>query len=128
MKLRIKGDSVRLRLTQTEVAALANDGAVSDTMHLAPGLALRYGLGAHDGSALAARLGPHELFVLVPRAWLRDWPDSDRVGFEGAQDAGNGRTLRILVEKDFQCLHKRPDEEDAYPHPLADAHGHASTA
>ena len=34
-------------------------------------------------------------------------------------DAGDGRTLALLVEKAFACLHKRPDEPDAFPNPLA---------
>jgi len=121
MKLRIKGDSIRLRLTRTEVRQLAQAGRVEDEVRVGPGAALRYGLRAADGDRLSANFEGDALTVLVPRDWTSAWADGDDVGFDGTQDAGDGRTLALLVEKDFECLHKRPDEADAFPHPLADA-------
>lgn len=121
MKLRIKGDSIRLRLTQTEVRQLTETGAVESTMHIAQGASLTYGIRASDLDQLAVEGDASEVEVLVPRDWIGPWADSDQVGFEGTQDVGEGRELAILVEKDFACLHKRPDELDAFPNPLADA-------
>ncbi len=120
MKLRIKGDSVRLRLTQPEVRQLAEAGAVEDAMHVAPGAALPYGLRAADVRQLRADWTGGTLTVLVPQDWIGDWAQGDGVGFDGEQEAGDGRTLSILIEKDFECLHQRPDEPDAFPNPLAD--------
>ena len=119
MKLRIKGDSLRLRLTQTEVRQLADTGAVESAMHVAPGVTLTYGLRAAERRQLAVEGEAFELVVLVPRDWIGPWAEGDDVGFEGTHDAGGGRELAILVEKDFACLHKRPDELDAFPNPLA---------
>ena len=49
----------------------------------------------------------------VPEAIALDWCDTERVGFEGV--AGE---VKVLVEKDWQCLAPRDeDESDAYPHP-----------
>lgn len=121
MKLRIKGDTLRLRLTQPEVQQLAETGAVTDAMHLAPGLLLSYGLQTADIDHLQATFEKEKLTVHVPRTWVGPWAGGDGVGFEGTQDAGDGRTLALLVEKDFACLHRRPDEPDAFPNPLADA-------
>ena len=121
MKLRIKGDSVRLRLTQSEVRQLAEAGAVEDAMHVAPGASLAYGLRAAQVARLGVEWEDATLTVLFPEDWIEDWAQGDMVGFEGTQGAGDGRTLAILVEKDFECLRKRPDEEDAFPNPLADA-------
>lgn len=128
MKLRIKGDSIRLRLTQAEVRQLAKTGTVESTMHIAHGASLTYGIRASDLRQLAVEGDASEVVVLVPRDWIGPWADGDQVGFEGTQDAGEGRELEvgarqlaILVEKDFACLHKRPDELDAFPNPLADA-------
>ena len=121
MKLRIDGDSVRLRLTPSEVRQLAEAGRVDDSLHLAPGAALTYGLRAADVPALGARWDGTALTVLVPSDWIPAWAEGDGVGFDGAQEAGGGRRLAILVEKDFECLHKRPDEPDAFPNPRADA-------
>lgn len=121
MKLRIKGDSIRLRLTQTEVRTLAETGAVESAMCVAPEAALAYGLRASGGSELRVEMDARGVCVLVPQDWIEDWAQGDMVGFEGEQDAGDGRTLAILIEKDFACLHKRPDELDAFPNPLADS-------
>ena len=121
MKLRIQGDSIRLRLTQSEVAHFAADGTVEATTHFGPGRTLTYALQSADADDLSAEFGDGTLTVFVPRAWATPWAESEQVGFEGTRDAGDGRTLALLVEKDFECLHKRPDEEDAFPHPLADA-------
>lgn len=125
MKLRLQGDSLRLRLTQPEVARLAATGAVVDAVHVAPGAALTYGLRAADVDALAAAFDGATLTVLVPTAWVGPWADGDEVGFEGTVEAGDGRSLALLVEKDFACLHRRADEADAFPNPLADARADA---
>lgn len=121
MKLRIKGDSIRLRLTQTEVRQLADTGTVESTMHIATGSSLTYGVRAADLYQLAVESDAGALEVLIPREWIPSWAENDQVGFGGTQDAGDGRELAILVEKDFACLHKRPDEQDAFPNPRADA-------
>ena len=121
MKLRIQGDSLRLRLTRPEVERLATEGRVEDTMHVTPSVTLRYALVAIGGdTALRAVLEGTTLTLSLPMEWLAGWPGDERVGFEGTQEAGGGRTLTLLVEKDFQCLHRAADEPDHYPNPLAD--------
>jgi hypothetical protein len=132
MKLRIKGNSIRLRLTQTEVEIFGREGRVADRVQFGPGRALTYVL-ARDAQARTpvAEYYSDELTVLVPEAIAAQWVASQDVGFRGeiqlaaaATDAGTGPgedTLRILVEKDFHCLVPRPheDESDHYANPLA---------
>lgn len=49
--------------------------------------------------------------------------ETRQIGVDGEQTLGNGRSLRILIEKDFQCLYagKRQVEyefdSDAFPNP-----------
>jgi hypothetical protein len=121
MKLRIKGDTLRLRLTQSEVRHLAETGAVSDALHLPGAPALVYALRAADVPALRAERSPDALTVHIPQPWVAPWADGDGVGFSGEQDLGGGRALGLLVEKDFACLDPRADESDAFPNPRADA-------
>ncbi|HVH43515.1 MAG TPA: hypothetical protein VM925_14270 [Labilithrix sp.] len=111
MKLRIRGDSIRLRLTQSEVAALAEDGRVEESIAFGPSARLTYAI-AFGGSTLTAKFADALLEISVPADVARAWASGDSVGFEAAQDAGGGRTLRILVEKDFACLTERPNEDD----------------
>ena len=119
MKLRIKGDSIRLRLTQTEVRQFAETGIVESAMQVSPGVRLVYGLRAADCARLAVEMMQTGVTVVVPSDWGAEWAGSDEVGLRGEQDAGGGHSLSILVEKDFECLHRRPDEDDAFPHPDA---------
>jgi hypothetical protein len=53
--------------------------------------------------------------VTIPADQIAEWADSDRVGIESRSQAG----VHLLVEKDFQCLHRSVEQEpDAFPHPL----------
>lgn len=123
MKLRIRGDSLRLRLTQGEVAALVERGRIEDSVAFGPETQLTYAVatrGAAGDQAVTASLAGHHLTVTAPAEVVRAWAANDEaVGLEGSQDAGSGRTLRVLVEKDFSCLKERPNEDDsdAFPNP-----------
>ena len=122
MKLRIQDASLRLRLTRSEVQAFAETGAVAAVTPFGPGRSLTYRLEASEAvDAVTARFDGAHITLLLPAPLARRWATTDEVGIEAEQAAGAGR-LRILVEKDFQCLHRAEGlrEPDAYPHPLAD--------
>ncbi len=119
MKLRIRGSSLRLRLTRGEVAALRESGRVEDRAVFAPGAELVYALvRSADAPGVAATFVSGRVLVTVPDAVARAFCDTDQVGFDAEQVAG-ATTLRILVEKDFACLKPREgeSEDDAFPHP-----------
>lgn len=119
MKLRIKGDSIRLRLSQSEVDTFAAEGRVQDRIQFAPGVSLAYGLEMDEGlTGPDARYEGDTMIVRLPREWGTGWARSDRVSIAAEIPNGDDR-LRILVEKDFQCLTERPheDESDNFPHP-----------
>lgn len=120
MKLRIKGNTIRLRLSPSEFDAFVRAGRVEEAVAFAGGRRLVYALEAVDGATgLTARLDDAGLTLSMPTAWVSAWANEDRVGYESVQPVGEGESLHLLVEKDFQCLHRRPDEEDAFPHPQA---------
>jgi hypothetical protein len=120
MKLRIKGDSVRLRLTQSEVRALADEGAVEDRVRFGAGAALTYRL-SRDASAtgISASYANGTVEVRLPDRAAMSWAASNEVTLQGAQPAAPGAELRIVVEKDFACLSVREgeDESDNFPNP-----------
>lgn len=119
MKLRIRGSSIRLRLSQGEVARLAETGRVDDAIVFGPARQLSYSLVAADVPAPSATFEGSAIVVSVPRDRARAWAASDEVGIEAAHDVGNGATLSILIEKDFACLvpRKGEDDGDAFPNP-----------
>lgn len=114
MKLRIRGSSIRLRLTQNEIAALRERRSVEETVVFSPTSRLAYAI-ERGGDALGASFDGARIVVRVPEALARELCDTDRVGVEGTSGE-----LRILIEKDWQCLAPRDeDESDAFPHPRA---------
>ena len=120
MKLRIKGDSIRLRLTRTEVNQFGETGRVEEAVHFPDGRRFIYALARSSGAdCLLASFNGHKMTVTIPENRAQEWVDTNRVGFEDTCSLGEG-ILHLLIEKDFECLHKRPDEEDAFPNPLAE--------
>ena len=124
MKLRIRDNTLRLRLTRTEVLTLRDQGRVAAATAFPGGVRLEYAVESDaEIDALAAAMRDGSITVRAPSAMVRDWADSDRVSLRADQDLGNGQVLGLLVEKDFACLAPRDgeDESDMYPHPEAGA-------
>ncbi|MCS7014311.1 MAG: hypothetical protein RMI34_12385 [Chloroherpetonaceae bacterium] len=131
MKLRIKGNSLRLRLSQSEVRRIAETGQVEDRIEFGTeaSQAMRYVLKSDkDAQRIFATFDHCTITVTVPEAIAKTWALTEQVGVQAQQSVGEGKTLSILIEKDFQCLTARPneDESDNYPHPMA-AVGHQAT-
>jgi len=116
MKLRIQGNSLRMRLTQKEVAQVRNHGFVESHIEFAPGRSLAYLIeGSPKAEAMSATFDGHAIRVTIPMLEMTDWAESDQVGIEARSQTG----VQLLLEKDFKCLHRSADQEpDAYPHPL----------
>jgi hypothetical protein len=120
MKLRIKGDSLRLRLTQGEVRTLAESGSVEDRVRFGAGAALVYRLRRDpSAAAIAASYVNGAVEVRLPEGAALGWCKSNEVTLQGAQPAAPDAELRIVVEKDFACLTVREgeDESDNFPNP-----------
>ncbi len=124
MKLRIRGDSIRLRLTRREVERVGAGDAVAETTRLGAGAVFEYRL-VPDAAAQVpvASLRAAVLEVRLPQAQARAWALGDEVGISASQPVGGDAALDLLVEKDFACLAPRPgeDESDMFEHPEADS-------
>lgn len=124
MKLRIKGNTLRLRLLKSEVDRLAHAGIVSDEIRFGVDTdqALRYSIAASDGvDVVTAQFNDNQILVLVSESDAIDWTTTDRVGIEFVQDVGCDTELSILIEKDFECVTRPddPDKADSFPNPAA---------
>ena len=123
MKLRILGDSIRLRLTRPEVDAVCAGQTVHELTHFAsaPAPTLRYEIAAVTGLEEArASFADNCVRVELPAAFVEHWGSNEVVGTEVHQTIEDERSLRILVEKDFKCLAPREDEDqaEAFANPL----------
>ncbi len=123
MKLRIRADTLRLRLTRGEVDRIARGEAVEESTHFPDGSVLGYQL--VPGELEAARQentnSSQQIIVEIPAGPAAEWAScDDEVGFNGAEPFRVG-PLTVLIEKDFECLTPRQGEEelDTYPNPNA---------
>ena len=118
MKLRIKGNSVRLRLTQSEVQNFGQSGVIEEKMQ-SQGQEFSYRMLASDSMPFSLEIEPFKLTIYLPVEQVRQWAGSDQVGMETKQITDQAAGLKILIEKDFACLTDRPweDESDNFPHP-----------
>lgn len=121
MKLRIKGNSIRLRLSKSEVESFGKNGQFSDKISfgISPSDKLTYSLETSWHEKVHALLLNGTITVFVPTEVAKNWVESDEVGIEAEQYLVNHSKLRIFVEKDFVCLKPREneDETDNFLHP-----------
>lgn len=114
MKLRIHADSIRLRLKQSEVAALCAGREVVERCPTQP-VAVEYALRPDSQvDGLEVENDGKRLTVLIPMDWLGGWDSDERVGFENS-----GKPIQLLVEKDFKCANPSfpGDNEDTFDGP-----------
>ncbi|WP_143099954.1 DUF7009 family protein [Robiginitalea myxolifaciens] len=118
MKLRIEGNSIRLRLRKSEVSKLASTGRVAGETRI-PGGNFHYALELHpDISDLTAKRTAGGITLLLPETQGKSWAENQQVGFEAAMALEDNESLHLLVEKDFVCLDRDPAlQEDQYPNP-----------
>jgi len=124
MKLRIQKNTVRLRVSKSDLARFVETGILEETLHFGRDenakftYALQRSGGASDVDVMSSE---GRLVVLLPASIAFTWADTDQVGISAEMSLGGQGTLSILVEKDFACL-DRSDEDnaDTFPNPLAD--------
>ncbi len=118
MKLRIKGNSIRIRLTKTEVSTLANSGYLQEQTTF-PTNKFEYRLQADDAATeLSAILDNNTITLLVPKTFVKDWPNNAVVGMDTKMHLTATESLYLLIEKDFVCLDEtHEDQSDHYENP-----------
>jgi hypothetical protein len=123
MKLRIKSNSLRLRLSRSEIAGLLERDSLEETIRFAPAANARFSYSLRiDPSATAptVRYSENRVEILLPVDRARTWALTDEVGIAEDISLGNFGTLALLIEKDFACLDRsEEDNEDTFPNPNA---------
>jgi hypothetical protein len=115
MKIRIKGNSLRYRLTKSDMYRLSREGYLEDRTNFG-NRALVYVIQKTNEHQLSAFFDDNIICLQVPGVMIEELDKTDRVGFEGKQG-----DLLLLVEKDFTCLDNvDEDQSDNYPNPLAE--------
>lgn len=119
MKIRIKANSIRYRLGQSEVARFAKIGYLEERTEFPGGEVFIYRLERKAGLVNPeAELLQNRITLFIPEMTAANWAGSEQVGFDHRISLGEGKELFLLVEKDFVCLdHTFEDQSDNYPNP-----------
>ncbi len=125
MKLRVRGDTIRLRLKRSEVGRTAAGISIVEETHF-PDSILTYRLDVSENSEISASLDNGSLVVSLPKSKALDWAGTDEVSLYAEQKVSGAGPLSLLIEKDFRCIeagHHRDceDDEDTFPHPSVQA-------
>ena len=118
MKLRIKGNSIRIRVSKTEVANFEKLGELNESTFFGNNY-FHYCLKTTNVSeTLFAVFQNNCITVHVPEVIAKEWTTTEMVGFNHKMPIGNESYLFLLVEKDFVCIDNTfEDQSDNYPNP-----------
>ncbi len=118
MKIRIKGNSIRFRLTKSEVAIFCKEGKYQEQTEFGT-KTLSYSIEGKSGiDELEADFKEDTITIYMPQEELSTWATNNRVGYSNSVDWNDTSSLSLLVEKDFTCLDNTiEDQSDNYPNP-----------
>lgn len=115
MKIRISNNSLRYRLSRSEVERFAKEGIAKETVQIGDEN-LTYILERTMCDKLVVSFKNNIIALSVPERLADEWTGTERVGFDNKDEDG----LFLLVEKDFKCLDNvTEDQSDNYENPLA---------
>jgi hypothetical protein len=121
MKLRIHANSLRLRLSRSDVERLQQASVCKESLRFGPGSQLDYALEVSSQIKVAeASYSDACIRVLLPRDIAEAWAASSEVSLSITHS--NGDVPSVLIEKDFQCLHLNQENStgsDTFPNPAA---------
>ncbi len=111
MKIRINDNSIRLRLDRREVEEIGEQRAIECCTKFTGGNDFRYRLKVSDTKTVKAFFSEGCIEVALPRPIAEHWVrDEAEVSIQGENDIDGG-SLKLLIEKDFECLEPRSGED-----------------
>jgi len=118
VKLRIHGNSLRLRLDSSEIEQLQNVGHCSNSLQFGPDVKLTYSIETSPQvKTINAQYGQDCIRITLPHDLARDWAASDQVSL--SVDRSDGAGLSVLIEKDLPCRHGEGKISNAFSEHLA---------
>ncbi|MEM7097215.1 MAG: hypothetical protein AAF541_03075 [Pseudomonadota bacterium] len=124
MKIRIYDDSIRLRLDRSEVEGIAAREVVAGHTHFPDGSQFTYRLVVHRTGACAnsEHVVPAEtvatyadgcIQLSIDQQTAEFWANTEtEVSIRSEHTTSNG-PLKLLIEKDFECLDPREGEDQS---------------
>lgn len=118
MKIRIRDNSVRFRLTKSEVLQLASKKRMESFTEIAEKTFVYKVLSKTNAAKMSIVFEADGIILTVPDDLLKKWPSNDEIGFYGEQINKSGSLTKLMLEKDFVCLDEtEEDQSDNYENP-----------
>ena len=123
MKIRIKDNTIRFRLSNTDLKKLQKKGKVVSTCTFGTSQEFKYSVVSKkkgNSEFLCIDLKKNHIRIELAASDVKEWAKTDLEGFDAYMDNGTKAGLYVLLEKDWQCLKPRgEDESDLFPNPNA---------
>jgi hypothetical protein len=123
MKLRIKGESLRLRVSRSELDRIFRGERVEETIHFSsdPDAKLTYSLEkASHAASTGVHYSPGQIAVLLAEEEVETWGHPSQVGIYTSVANGSVNRLELAIEKDYACLDGSiEDNTDTFDNPHA---------
>lgn len=120
MKIRIKGNTIRYRLTKTEVNTLSKIGYYENSTDFGDQRFIYAVKAIDDVQELDVDFKNNVITLYLNKAKSLTWPENKKVGFSNVIKTKNGTEISLLLEKDFVCMDETvEDQSDNYPNPKA---------
>ena len=123
MKLRIKGNSLRLRVSRSEVARLLAGDRLEETIHFTPEASAKFTYALQQDRLVSiptVQYTLNKVTILIPSDQANAWSVTDQVGIAEDISLGGLGSLALLIEKDFACLDRsEEDNADTFANPNA---------
>jgi hypothetical protein len=121
MKLRIRANTLRLRLNQKEVERLAAGEVLREGIHFPGGTSLSYLLKVASAAQAEALFDGARIHIDVPLTPIISWAHDEELGIYFSLPTG-AEPLQIAIEKDLVCIDGPPEEQDplAFPREMTE--------
>ena len=118
MKIRIQRNSLRFRLSKTDIEKLSNDGYLEEVTPFGHADFIYAVTRSAGASELSATFENGKILLQIPQIFTDGWADNNVIGHSGEMHIANGDVLKLLIEKDFKCLDNvTEDQSDNYENP-----------
>lgn len=121
MKIRIKNNSIRIRLTRSETERFGKEKYLEEHTEF-DDARFTYAIRSHEDVAeMTAELSNNKIMMHIPAARATAFVSTDAIGIQNDVRLANGNKLFLLLEKDLKCIDGEvlEDQSDNYENPAA---------
>lgn len=120
MKIRILGNSLRFRLTRSEVNTVCTKGYIEDQTTFDTAVFSYAVKLVTNSEQFTAQFRDNTIKLNLPKSLGNNWHLTEQVGFGTTMEFMNNGSLSLFLEKDFTCLDEQlEDQSGNYPNSKA---------